>query len=373
MIINTTRFTQFDSEAIEFYQRHGWVLISDAVSTDECQQMRQGWQQMVDTQATSIGCETQQYLQVICQWRDLWKQQKAFAKVLQNPLARLASQSFELPGCRLFHDKIICKSIEHCNGQIPWHQDSMYWPVDRTGMSTWTALQDVSAEQGCLEVADGSHQWGESEPVDFMYEQESLPQDGPTWLIPACEGDVVMLHSRTWHRSAASTVKGHSRIAHIGLWVPQQSRFWPQNASWHPVNAQVTVRPGQVFNDDEFPVFGEATGGTYKVDEQGMGNTVVNKHQGHSAKQGMFNAKKRVTTQIAQILQQSGTLGELLADATNRQKVMAAVLAGNNDADEAKVMAVVQSLWIGAAAYEQLRSRNVFSSGYKQWEILYGE
>lgn len=363
--ISTTRFSRFDDKAIDFYQTHGWVLINNAFTPAECQQLKDAWDQMVTRHADNIGCERQKYLQVICQWRDLWQQQAAFAQVLQSPLSKLASQSFGLPGCRLLHDHLISKSIDGCNGEIPWHQDSMYWPVDRTGMSTWTALQDTPVTHGCLEVVDRSHQWGGSEPIDFMQDPGALPQEGSKCLIPALEGDVVMLHSRTWHRSAASTSQGTTRMAHIALWLAQNTCFWPQNAAWHPVNAQVSVRPGQVLNDDEFPLFGEKVTAT--------GNTQLNKHASPAPNKGMFNAKKRVTAQVQTILMQQGNLGDLLSSPENRNQLVDALLSKNDDVDPSQARSVIDALWISAAAYEGQRSRNVFSSNYQQWEALYGK
>ena len=43
----------------------------------------------------------------------------------------------------------------------PWHQDSAYFPLDpQTVITCWTALDDVTLENGCLHVIVGSHHQG---------------------------------------------------------------------------------------------------------------------------------------------------------------------------------------------------------------------
>ena len=42
--------------------------------------------------------------------------------------------------------------------ETPWHQDSMYWPIDPPATcSVWIALDDATPENGCLRVVPGSH------------------------------------------------------------------------------------------------------------------------------------------------------------------------------------------------------------------------
>jgi hypothetical protein len=44
---------------------------------------------------------------------------------------------------------------------IPWHQDGHYWPLDpRMTCSAWIAVDESTADNGCLRVLPGSHQQG---------------------------------------------------------------------------------------------------------------------------------------------------------------------------------------------------------------------
>ena len=42
--------------------------------------------------------------------------------------------------------------------EVPWHQDGQYWPIRPLATCTmWIALDDSTAENGCLQVIPGSH------------------------------------------------------------------------------------------------------------------------------------------------------------------------------------------------------------------------
>jgi hypothetical protein len=360
---NKKKFNSFDSNARGFYIENGWVVLSAQISPEQCLATRQCWEQMTIKYSSTIDCSLTRYLEVISQWRDLWKYHHIFFDLLKYQLSPLASSSFELPGTRLLHDHFICKSKKGGNGTIPWHQDSMYWPVDRTGMSTWTPLQDTTEKHGCLEVISGSHLHGAQPPIDFMSKHNPILENTPTTLLPVKLGDIVLLHSRTWHRSAPTTSQS-IRLAHIALWIPEQTRYWPLNAQWHPLNEQVSVSENELLNENEFPVFGERS--------ISKGNSFKNKHQGVLIKRGMFNARDRVQSQIQKILDQEGELSKLLLTTTQRHKAMNYVLKHSpSDKTASEVEKIIENVWISSTAFENHRARNVFNSAYEEWQKLW--
>ena len=114
----------------------------------------------------------------------------------------VAQEGMDWPGVRLLHDHIIAKPAGKTNRKIPWHQDSMFWPVDLPGCSTWTPMEDVGVTGGCLEVIDASHLEGCEQPVDFMAEERwEFGDEAERVLLPVKAGSTVLLHSLTWHRS----------------------------------------------------------------------------------------------------------------------------------------------------------------------------
>merc|ERR1719260_713672 len=72
--------------------------------------------------------------------------------VCQKKRLAAASQLLNHPRLRLFSSRILCKlpgeSIE-----IPWHQDSSYWPlVPLKVASLWLALDDVTESNGAMDM-----------------------------------------------------------------------------------------------------------------------------------------------------------------------------------------------------------------------------
>lgn len=360
--VNRVAFDSAGDDALSFFNRRGWVVLKQPLSNLRVRLIETAWENMTRRLSSDIGVSVSRYLDVISQWRDLWKSDPRFAQALHD-IAPPAAAMLGLPGVRLFHDHIICKTENGANGEVPWHQDSMYWPVDRTGLSTWVPVQDAPAEHGCLEVADGSHLWGVAEPVDFMQDEARLPRAARTSLLPVNAGDMVLLHSRTWHRSAPTSQAGARRVAHIALWLPQATRYWPDNADWHPTNAQVTVGKGEVLNDDEFPLFGLPGGGA--------GNTLENKNPTVTRTGGMFGSTERIEKQVQNLLgSREDSLVDLLSDKNNRNMIVNKI-AGQTPLPRGDVSDVVEQLWISAASFAKHRSRNVFCSAYSEWGKLH--
>jgi ectoine hydroxylase-related dioxygenase (phytanoyl-CoA dioxygenase family) len=357
--VNQRLFSSLDKTALSFYQKHGWVVLNQQIDSYCLKRLSTAWQRLINRYSHEIGCDLFDYKQVISQWRNLWQEESDFKAVMDAPLASLAAASFNLPSVRLLHDHIICKTAGGGNGIVPWHQDSMYWPVDRTGMSTWMSYVDVPVEHGCLEVVTGSHQWEVSTPVDFMSNEQSISVQMDTVLLPVKAGEVILLHSRTWHRSQATSIT-QPRPAHIVLWVPPATRYWQENAAWHPLNEQISVENNALLNQDEFPIFGEMT--------EDMGTTMENKHEGVSVPFGMFNALDRVQKQVEFIFNQQGLLGDLLASTTSRQLLAIEIKQRKPELDLHELKKTILDVWISAASFERHKARNVFNAAYKKWE-----
>src|SRR5690606_35073346 len=61
----------------------------------------------------------------------------------------------------LFQDMGLCKP-PHGGREKPWHQDKAYfnYAVDAPVVGVWIALDEASAENGCMHVIPGSHREG---------------------------------------------------------------------------------------------------------------------------------------------------------------------------------------------------------------------
>ncbi|MEO1695418.1 MAG: phytanoyl-CoA dioxygenase family protein, partial [Pseudomonadota bacterium] len=67
-------------------------------------------------------------------------------------VAQVIGDDIVLWGCHVF-----CKP-GGTGFETPWHQDGHYWPITPLATCTvWVAIDDVTRENGCLQVIPGSH------------------------------------------------------------------------------------------------------------------------------------------------------------------------------------------------------------------------
>jgi len=61
------------------------------------------------------------------------------------------------PDILLWYSVIFVKPAQN-KGEVPWHQDSTYWALERDeGVTVWVALSEVNESNGCVEYISGSH------------------------------------------------------------------------------------------------------------------------------------------------------------------------------------------------------------------------
>ena len=360
--VNATKFEKSDPEFIEFFNEHGWVVLKGNLTSDVIQGGLGQWANLKQRYADEMGLSLVEYENEVSQWRNLWHNEKGyFRDLIYTPvLHECAWTSMDWEGARLLHDHIICKPHKGHNDKIPWHQDSMFWPVNSPGVSTWTPFLDVTLEDGCLEVVDRSHFGGCSSPVDFMAkEKDEFPEDSVQVFLPVSAGDTVLLHSLTWHRSSPN--KGnHDRPVHIGLWIHSDSKWRPDLVDWHPVNEHVEAEPMGRLEGELFPSFGTLNE-LLDSGEDIHGGTI--RHNSIS----MYDASKIVAQQMKTITGSEQSLPEILGSQSHVQTIIEATIEQGFSDDEETVREALKRLEISFSAYEKHRARNVYNSAYSNW------
>ena len=368
-IVNEISFECNDDLAREFYANHGWVVINGTLDSNLVQNILNQWNTQKNEFANDMGLKIEDYEKEVSQWRDLWLTGGDFerlifdSQILQNHVQNCMGWR----GLRLLHDHLICKPHRGSNKRIPWHQDSMFWPVSLPGCSSWTALVDVGVEDGCLEVIDCSHLDGCDKPVDFMAEERwEFPDDAVRVLLPISSGSTIILHSLTWHRSSPNLGLS-DRPAHLALWVHPDSKWRPDLVDWHPLNDDVESNPGERLEGAKFPQFGI-------IDE--VDSDVPDIHVGTIRESGisMFDASKIVGKQISKILGIDGSITTLLKTQESRDTVTNNLIkegffTEDNIDDLSRVL---NRLWVSHAAYSMHRARNVYNDAYAEWWELVG-
>src|SRR4051794_36786996 len=91
-----------------------------------------------------------------------WRITRGLHDVLWNPaFVMAASQLLGDKPVRFWHDQIFYKPPKK-GGVVAWHQDYSYWTrtIPIAHITCWCALDDATAENGCLNYIPRSHKWG---------------------------------------------------------------------------------------------------------------------------------------------------------------------------------------------------------------------
>jgi phytanoyl-CoA hydroxylase len=121
----------------------------------------------------------------------------------------------------LFVNSMVVTKPPGVDGRHPMHQDLLYFgfrPGDRV-VGTWTALEDVTRENGCLAVIPGSHQLPLLDHADPDWEHVNLgfvgvsEQDAaaPRQHVEMKAGDTLLFHSLLLHGSGTNSSQGFRR------------------------------------------------------------------------------------------------------------------------------------------------------------------
>ncbi|MEE2659315.1 MAG: phytanoyl-CoA dioxygenase family protein [Candidatus Latescibacterota bacterium] len=119
----------------------------------------------------------------------------------------IVRQLLDTRDLKMYGDQLFMKAPETGTEQ-PWHQDSTSWrdifPMDL--VTAWTALDDASTDNGCLEFAPGTQRWGMLLRPQLEPFLDDLGSDEwPTVPAPLHAGSISFHHSLILHRSAANT------------------------------------------------------------------------------------------------------------------------------------------------------------------------
>ena len=386
---NTQIFAGLSAEALGFYRQHGFVVLDNWLEIETIRRLEATFNGLIERLAAEVEEPLGDYVQMINQWRDLWKTEVVFKALLHDKHICGAAQFFmEEQSVQLLHDHVISKPCKvkkqqsQVNKQLPWHQDYPFWPVNTPdSLSLWVPFADVGVDGGCLEVIAESHKWGADTPVDFIMDDPERFKDRHDLLqvrIPVNKGGMVVLHSLTWHRSHPNYATGSRRLAYIPLWIPSYAQYTPDSRKWHPLNDNITVAVGETLNTDHFPRFGE-----YEEDSvahQGQGSE-VNEPKIRQGSMNMFEADVCIAEQIHQLLQNAGdqsgpgSLSSYVSDVESRNKIVALAVSHGLIEEQQKedLETQLQDIHMSTLAYSKHRARNVFNSGYAGWWELVGK
>lgn len=135
-------------------------------------------------------------------------------------------------GMTLDFDQLLAKQPGREDAVFAWHQDQAYWinTDDRRTATCWLAVDDSTAENGCMQFLAGSHR----EPVrphrpagTSREEQHTLitdlrPDDHPV-LVPIRRGDVTVHNEGVLHGSGGNASANNRRRAYINAFRSEET------------------------------------------------------------------------------------------------------------------------------------------------------
>jgi ectoine hydroxylase-related dioxygenase (phytanoyl-CoA dioxygenase family) len=191
---------------------------------------------------------------------NIWQASAAFKSLITNQqIVQMAAQLSGAKELRVWHDQIQYKPKEF-GGRLHWHQDSPLWrtlqPKDAQ-LTAWVALDDAEADNGCMYMVPGSHQWGNRQAqIDELPDGTGLPKSfegHPLHFImcPVKQGHVHFHHSLTWHGSGTNHSQRPRRA--IGIHFMTEKTVYDASGE-HPMKPFITVPDGERLQGDAFPL-----------------------------------------------------------------------------------------------------------------------
>jgi hypothetical protein len=155
--------------------------------------------------------------------RYLHKYDALIASVCRN--SRILDVVEELigPNIKLYTDQVFMKPPFHGSAQA-WHQDSGAWPffLPHNHVTCWIAIDDATAENGCLRYLPGTHALGLVDRAHVPVLVDQLESEGVP--VPRRPGFGVFHHSLLLHASGPNTTP-HRRRGLVLHYVSAETRY----------------------------------------------------------------------------------------------------------------------------------------------------
>ena len=130
-----------------------------------------------------------------------------FLAYIQHPLIRSLTRRYIGEDVSIFRAMFMNKPAHH-GTVLPWHQDiGEGWGLDRNPIITiWTALDNATVANGCMQIVPGSHKLGVLNPQHFVTEadQARYTREQDVIDLEVAAGEAILLHNFMLHRSGVN-------------------------------------------------------------------------------------------------------------------------------------------------------------------------
>lgn len=218
-------------EQIQFYEDNGYLKLGQTLTDDELGALQQRIDEIMlgkadidyDNMLFQLDSESGEYGDTPAQTMGFKEPTLAYRKIqnleldplflayMQKSLFRDISRRFVAEEISVFRAMFMNKPARR-GTVLPYHQDGgTQWKLDRENFVTvWTALDDATIENGCVQIIPGSHKLGllsefghtitPEQEAEYCKDQDSI-------FLEAKAGEAFLLHNYTLHRSGVNTIE----------------------------------------------------------------------------------------------------------------------------------------------------------------------
>ncbi len=190
-----------------FFAAHGWVVIRNVVPRGRLEELERAVNEVFAASPPPRPGEVWELSAVSRGSPEIARHTHDAA------IARLAAAALGCARIQLLQDTVLVKPAL-VGGEVAWHQDHTYtgYLAPPRMASVRLALTECTIENGCLEVIDGSHEWGQVGDVRALSEPsvaDALGDRAAAWIdrvvpLELEPGDLSIHHCFTFHRSGAN-------------------------------------------------------------------------------------------------------------------------------------------------------------------------
>ena len=221
-------FSSVSDTEIQYFHQHGYLVIEDAFSPEEIQDALDGMVHLMDGNNPDFrAIQFEPKLAKQKDEMDVDERRDAIRKIFnfvahESRLNALAAHSKLLDVLKrimgdtpvLFQDMALVKP-KLFGSEKPWHQDCAYFNLEdgTTVVGVWIALDEATADNGCMHIIPGSHNEGPMihfKRRDWQICDTHVPISRDT-MVPLQPGGCLFWHGLLHHGSPANRSKFRRR------------------------------------------------------------------------------------------------------------------------------------------------------------------
>ena len=214
--------TSFDDAHHELFQANGYLRLGKVLSADHLARLQERIDdimmgrvrythmrmQLFDDESGALRRTMGNEAATLAYRRiDDLEQDPLFLAYLQDPLFRRIASRYAGDHVAVFRSMFMNKPA-HWEQTLAWHQDvGDGWGIDCNPTTTvWTALDDATAANGCMQIVPGSHHRGIINERHFLTAEEEAQHAPPADVVDleAEAGEAILLHNFMLHRSGTN-------------------------------------------------------------------------------------------------------------------------------------------------------------------------